>query len=97
MLPYLAQGGALALEDALVLADCLRLHAGADASAFLSFAAERHRRAGRVQRASALQGRIYHLPRPLSFGRDCLLRCVPGSRLMARFDWLYGWPGTTGG
>ena len=92
MLPYLAQGGALALEDALVLADCLNAHAGADAAAFRSFEARRRARAERAQRASARQGRIYHLPPPLSLGRDCLLRVLPGARLMARFDWLYGWP-----
>jgi salicylate hydroxylase len=93
MLPYLAQGGALALEDALVLADCVRAHAGDEARAFLSFEATRRARAERAERASARQGGIYHLPPPLSWGRDCVLRNVSGTRLMARLDWLYGWPG----
>jgi salicylate hydroxylase len=95
MLPYLAQGGALALEDALVLADCLAVPAGTDAAAFRNFEALRRARVERVQRASARQGRVYHLPRPLSFGRDILLGSLPGARLMARFDWLYGWPDAT--
>src|SRR6185295_17784825 len=37
MLPYLAQGGVLALEDALVLGNCLGIHAGEEARAFSLF------------------------------------------------------------
>src|SRR5262249_26415757 len=73
MLPYLAQGGALALEDAIVLADCLASHA-CEARAFANFEALRRRRAERVQRASLRQGRIYHLRPPLSWGRNLILR-----------------------
>jgi salicylate hydroxylase len=90
MLPYLAQGGALALEDALVLADCIAGHP-CEASAFRRFEALRRRRAARVQRASARQGRIYHLPRPLAALRDRLIAALPGAGLMAQLDWLYGW------
>jgi len=28
---------------------------------------------------------------PLAWARDAVLRLVPGARLMAGFDWLYGW------
>jgi salicylate hydroxylase len=90
MLPYLAQGGVLALEDAVVLADCL--HASADPCAALaSFEARRAARARRVQRASVRQGRIYHLPPPLSWARDAVLQAAPAPWLMAGYDWLYGW------
>jgi salicylate hydroxylase len=90
MLPYLAQGGALALEDAIVLADCM--HAAADATAALArFQALRAARAARVQAASLRQGRIYHLPPPLAWGRDTVLAAAPGPWLMAAYDWLYGW------
>jgi salicylate hydroxylase len=90
MLPYLAQGGALALEDAIVLACCI--HAAADPEAALArFEALRTPRARRVQAASLRQGRIYHLPPPLSWARDAVLALAPGSRLMAGYDWLYAW------
>ncbi|MFZ1104288.1 MAG: FAD-dependent monooxygenase [Hyphomicrobiaceae bacterium] len=90
MLPYLAQGGALALEDAIVLAGCI--HAAADPEAALvRFEALRAARAGQVQAASLRQGRIYHLPPPLSWARDAVLALAPGSRLMAGYDWLYAW------
>jgi salicylate hydroxylase len=90
MVPYLAQGGALALEDAVVLAGCL--HATADPGSGLArFEALRAARARRVQAASLRQGRIYHLPPPLSWGRDAVLSLVPGATLMAGYDWLYAW------
>ena len=91
MLPYLAQGGVLALEDALVLAECLAAEAD-EARAFRRFESQRRKRATRVQAVSRRQGRIYHLPPPLSWGRDAVLRLTPGAWLMAGFDWMYGWP-----
>jgi salicylate hydroxylase len=90
MLPYLAQGGALALEDAVVLADCLA--SAADPGAALArFEALRAARARRVQAASLRQGRIYHFAPPLSWARDAALALTPGPLLMAGYDWLYGW------
>jgi len=91
MLPYLAQGGVLALEDALVLGDCLEAHPGDEASAFRDFEAQRRARAQRVQAISLRQGRIYHLAPPLSWARSAVLRLMSGAWLMAGYDWLYGW------
>jgi salicylate hydroxylase len=91
MLPYLAQGGALALEDAATLAGCLAARPGEEAAAFRDFEALRRARAGQVQAMSRRQGRIYHLAPPLSWARDAVLRMAPGSWLMSGYDWLYGW------
>jgi salicylate hydroxylase len=96
MLPYLAQGGVLALEDALVLSASLSAHPGDEPAAFRDFEARRRRRAQRVQEMSVRQGRIYHLPPPLSWARDTVLRLTPGARLMAGYDWLYGWQADAG-
>jgi len=90
MLPYLAQGGALAMEDAVALADCVHNHADA-AAALALFHSLRRDRALRVQAASARQGRIYRLAPPLSWARDATLALAPAHWLMAQFDWLYGW------
>ncbi len=90
MLPYLAQGGALALEDAIVLADCIRTMPDAPA-ALARFEALRAARARRVQAASMRQGRIYRLAPPLSWARDAVLALAPGPWLMAGYDWLYAW------
>jgi|SRR5581483_7746447 len=91
MLPHLAQGGVLALEDAVVLADCLSAAPGDEAAAFLRYEAQRRARAARVQEMSRLNGRIYHLAGPLAWARNALLHLLPGERLMAGYDWLYGW------
>jgi salicylate hydroxylase len=90
MLPYLAQGGALALEDAVVLAAGLAT-ATDPVAALARFHADRAARACRVQAASVRQGRVYRLAQPLSWARDAALALVPGARLMAGYDWLYAW------
>jgi salicylate hydroxylase len=90
MLPYLAQGGAVALEDAVVLADCLAFAAD-PAAALARFQGLRAARARRIQAASLRQGRIYHLAPPFSWARDAALALTPGPFLMAGYDWLYGW------
>jgi salicylate hydroxylase len=92
MLPHLAQGGVLALEDAVVLADRLSAApAGDEAAAFRTYTAQRRARAARVQAMSRLNGGIYHLGGPLAWARNALLHLLPGERLMAGYDWLYGW------
>ena len=93
MLPHLAQGGVLALEDAVALADLLAAHPDKEAHAFRLFEAMRRRRAGRVAAISGLNGRIYHLHPPLSWARNGVLRLLPGRWLMAGYDWLYRWRG----
>jgi len=90
VLPFLAQGGALAIEDAVTLAHCL--DASADSGAALAqFHGLRAARARRIQRASRRQGSAYRLAAPFSWARDAVLTLAPGHRLMAQLDWLYGW------
>jgi salicylate hydroxylase len=91
MLPHLAQGGVLALEDAVVLADCLAADPADEPRAFLAYEAQRRRRAARVQAASRWNGRVYQLGPPFAWARNAALRLVPRARLMAGYDWLYGW------
>src|SRR5262249_45813246 len=86
MLPYLAQGGAMALEDAVVLADALSQQ-GDTAAALTHYETLRRRRTTRVQALSRRNGRIYHLPPRLAWARDAVLRLAPSARLMAGFDW----------
>jgi salicylate hydroxylase len=91
VLPYLAQGGVMALEDALVLSKCLAAADADIAGALARYAARRQARAARVQVMSARAGRIYELKAPLAWGRDLALRLASPDWLMARYDWLYGW------
>lgn len=94
MLPYLAQGGVMALEDALCLAQAFAASRGVEERAIAAFVAERKARAARVQAASLRNGRAYHLARPYSLARDAVFAAVPGAMLMAGLDWLYGWQPT---
>ena len=89
MLPFFAQGAAMALEDAAALATAVASH-GADLStAFGVYHATRHARVARVQHASVTNGRIFHLSGPAAFARDAVMTMVPGSALLSRYDWLY--------
>lgn len=92
MLPFLAQGAGMAIEDAWVLADELD---GAEeiAPALKRYTARRIDRASRVQAASRRNGLLYHaggLQRPgRNLGFRLLNRFAPG-QIRTRFDWLYG-------
>ncbi len=93
MLPFLAQGAAMALEDAWVLGAALAAAPDLPAG-LMAYEDRRKPRATRVQRAAARNGRIYHLASPLLRGAAHLgLRAAssaaPGA-LLGRFDWLYG-------
>lgn len=91
-LPFLAQGGVMALEDAAVLASLLD---GADARDLPARLAdfERHRRprTTRVMEASARNGRAYHLDGFMRRARNAVLATTPPHLFMRQYDWLYGW------
>lgn len=101
ILPFLAQGGVMALEDAAVLAQCLLRRAGRAGgslaedvpAALADYERQRRRRARAVVAASRLNGRLYHLSGSLAAARNAAMRAAGGARLMMRFDWVYGWVG----
>lgn len=93
MLPFLAQGAVMALEDAWVLARELD-QAEDVASGLLAYERICKPRATRVQKAAASNATAYHLqngPARLvaHTGLKTLSRLAP-STLLGRFDWLYG-------
>jgi len=61
MLPFLAQGAAMAIEDAAILADQMARLPDDPASAMRRYERARRKRTARVQRAAASNGRVYHL------------------------------------
>lgn len=90
-LPFLAQGGVMAIEDAYVLAKAIA-DAGDDLGGALKrYEAIRRPRGLAVLNASRSNGRIYHMSGVPARARNAVMRLVPGERLMARYDWLYGW------
>jgi len=48
-------------------------------------------RAARAQRAARRNGIVYQLGGPGAFLRTLALTAIGGERLLARYDWLYGW------
>lgn len=86
----------MALEDSVVLADRLAHSPHAVAEALAQYARERVPRTGRVARASRHNGRIYHLAGPFAAARNAVLRTGSPRRLLASFDWLYGWRAPAG-
>ncbi|MBH0236994.1 FAD-dependent monooxygenase [Methylobrevis albus] len=90
MLPFAAQGGAMAIEDAAVLAR----HVAAEADPTRAIAAYVAARRGRASRVAALARRnaaIYHLDGIAARGRDLGMRLVGGRPLAASVDWIYRW------
>ena len=90
MLPYLAQGAGMAIEDANELAAQLLGATAANAPDRLQqFADARWQRNARVQTRAVRNGQIFHATGAVRVGRDIGLRLM-GSRLMD-MPWLYGY------
>jgi salicylate hydroxylase len=91
ILPFLAQGAALAIEDAVVLAqECARRPDKLD-EALRRYAARRHDRAQRVQRASRANAKTYHAGGIVAFARDLFIARMGDAGMLKRYQWLYGW------
>jgi salicylate hydroxylase len=100
MLPFLAQGAAMALEDVAVLLRALDRAPDVPA-ALLDFETERWSRVSRVQARSRLNGLLYH--RRTGLGRMAVrlpfraAEAVAPAMLDRQLDWLYGHDAVTGG
>lgn len=90
--PYLAQGAAMALEDAWTLGRLLQAQPGApDWAGWLArWAESRWARNARVQARSRRNGTIFHATGLLRWGRDAAMAWL-GERLLDQ-PWLYGGP-----
>ena len=96
MLPFAAQGAAMAIEDAAVLAKCLGGVSGENAAAAVPAALKRYARlrrsrVARVQRAARRNATIYHLTGPVALARDLMIKAIGARRMLARQDWIYDW------
>ena len=60
-------------------------------AAFEAYGTARMARVARVAGSARRNGGIYHLSGIGAFARNGVLRAMPGTSLMARYDWLYGW------
>ena len=91
MLPYLAQGAAMAIEDAAVLAQVLASRPDDPGGALQRYERRRHARVARAQLAARRHGSFYHLGAAGALLRRVALAALGGEQLITRYDWIYGW------
>ncbi len=89
MVPFQAQGAAMGIEDAAVLATLLMSEPDADA-AFAKFERQRRRRVQRVARVSRTNGAIFHMGWPLNLARNLVIAAQGRRGHLRRLAWLYG-------
>ncbi len=90
MLPYQAQGAAMAIEDAGELAPLLANEDSAT-DALAKFQSLRQQRVNRVVKTSARNGEIYHMSWPFSIARDIVVSLQGPTAHLKRLEWLYGY------
>jgi len=90
-LPFLAQGAAMAIEDAAVLASEMTARPNDLADAARRYEAKRRGRTTRMQRAARRTGALYHYGGPDAYARNLVMRVLGGERLLKRYDWIYNW------
>jgi len=89
MLQYLAQGGCMAIEDAVVLADQVEAANGDFAAAFLAYQQQRYLRTTRVQLTARFYGDIYHAADAVRDLRRQLLAGRTPEQAYSGVAWLY--------
>ena len=88
MFPFIAQGAASALEDAVTLA--ASVHNNEDIPAALrGYERLRIPRTKKIQSAARNVGRVYHLAKPWSYGRDMVMERIGGEGLIRQNAWIY--------
>ncbi|MDQ0320150.1 salicylate hydroxylase [Pararhizobium capsulatum DSM 1112] len=90
MMPFAAQGAAMAIEDAFELAHFLSEISDQQA-ALAAFSQHRRPRIARVRSRGAFNRFAYHAAGPFRLGRDIMLSLRRPENLAADFDWLYGY------
>jgi salicylate hydroxylase len=90
MMPFSAQGAAMAIEDGFVLANEVKKSSSLPA-ALAGFEAQRASRAARVKARGSFNRFAYHARGPFRIGRDIVLSLRPPQSLAADLDWLYGY------
>lgn len=95
LLPFLAQGAAMAIEDAAVLAAALpspdAFSGPAIEAGLAAYAAARASRVYAVFKAARSNAFVYHLPAPAAWLRDRRIAAIGPDGMRRRYAWLYDW------
>jgi salicylate hydroxylase len=89
MMPFAAQGAAMAIEDAYELA--YFLGSNPIEQALPRFEAHRAPRIAKIRKRGAFNRFAYHARGPVRIGRDIVLSMKPPQSLAADLDWIYGY------
>lgn len=90
MLPFIAQGASMAIEDAIIVADCLALDNNPP-SALEKYQKLRKSRVTRVARMAESNGNLYHASGAMRLARNLVMKTVPSNFLAQRNAWIYRW------
>lgn len=91
MTPNLGQGACQAIEDAVVLAECLRQESDLEA-ALQQYEKRRIPRTGKVVRQARQLGQIGQLENPLlCWGRNKVMKFTPNSLAAKQLGWIVGY------
>ena len=88
MLPYLAQGAGMAIEDADALAQCWSQAGQSVEQRLQDYAQARWQRVAKVQARARRNARLFHASGLLAWGRDAAMRW--GGAAVMDMPWLYG-------
>ncbi|WP_057462535.1 FAD-dependent oxidoreductase [Pseudovibrio sp. POLY-S9] len=90
ILPFSAQGAAMAIEDAAVLSKMVDKH-GATPQALQAYETTRRPRIEKMSKLVKWNDWVYHMGFPLRIARDLVMRSNTPSQLLDRLNWIYEW------
>jgi salicylate hydroxylase len=89
--PFAAQGAAMAIEDAALLAQYVAEPNAREQGAISLWEQQRKARLSKVARRGALNKMAWNAAGPLALARNLVLRMRSSQSLATDLDWLYGW------
>nr|WP_321459877.1 FAD-dependent monooxygenase [uncultured Cohaesibacter sp.] len=91
MLPFMAQGAVMSIEDAAILARAIDEIDGPIEQSLQAYEQARKKRVCQVVNRARNNGRIYHMRGPLAMARNLTMQMLPASQFVRQFDWIYSW------
>ncbi|MDX8482612.1 FAD-dependent monooxygenase [Mesorhizobium sp. VK24D] len=91
MTPFAAQGAAMGIEDAAMLAGLVADSPADPRQSLSTWENLRRPRIEKVLRRGALNRLAWHARGPVAIARNLVLAMRPAEKLAADLDWLYGW------